>query len=95
MSTATVHPAWCEQDKCFEGLDDAAIHGKRVAEHGLSCVELWQTIVFDSEGVTTEPIIVALVYGGNDVAQLPTAADCRDMASVLIDAADALEAVNN
>ena len=101
MSEATAlaypeaHPPWCDRVHCF-AVDGEALHTRRVASatpDGEVSVDLVQGVEPVHDGVAVSEVRATLWIKGNDGPEEMTAADCRAAASVLVAAADALDAI--
>lgn len=85
------HPDWCEREHCFAGLEGAASHSLRAANQGRARADVGQEVEWSADSVMLMPIDVTLWIDGDGCVSNLSANDCRDIAHVMLAAADRLE----
>lgn len=93
-----VHPDWCARHLC-EAPPNAASHATARIERGEATAQVvqWVEWVGAPDGpVLDEPLGVLAVMKGEQIddGRLMSAADCRDVAAVLLRAANQLESIS-
>ena len=93
IETTEVHPAWCEGEGCYE-LVNVALHSSGRIKHGRSFAEVTQQIQWNTGVVRSRPLRVEAYFAGNSIGEPMTVQDCRELATVLLAAADQLELIS-
>ena len=95
--TEQPHPDWCARDRCYGFLVDAADHGSLMIERGSAMAQIDQLVEWIGGAyLDGTPGVFAWMNGEEiigDSGTYLTSADCRDLASVLLQAADQLDAL--
>ena len=96
-----LHPSWCVRDRCSVELErvSAASHATAMIEQGQAATQIVQWVEWfaDVDGPILEqrPGVLAVMQGEQiDDGRPLSASECRDLAAVLLLAADKLESLD-
>ncbi len=89
-----VHPDWCALDDCYNQLPDAATHSTPMLKQGAAEGQVTQLVDWvGGHNLYRTPVALAWMNGESvgDLKPHLSAADCRDLAAVLLTMADKLD----